>query len=372
LFNRRISLSAGHVALRRILLQGVPMDFNITTAEGGAIFYDESWFYVVIALAITVVFQLLCFLVAATCKFDLLTDFAGSTNFMALALISLCVRGVFSTRQIVLTAIVVAIRLELALFLLVRVCVRKKDDRFDSTRDNCCKFLAFWIGQMMWVWVCMLPVVFVNSQSVDPPLNAADYVAWGVMILGFIFQMAADVHKYLFKENKANGDKVCDEGLWAMSRHPNYFGEMAIWWGAVVAGIPLFLEPGNAAWWATVVSPLFTMLILLGGSGIPTSEGKNLARFYKNPAKRAVYERYHRRTPPVVPCCCPALYERLPMCLKSTFCCEFPCYQYREVLADANTSVEAGKMGSSKCLLGDDKVSAVHIATAETAESKLR
>ena len=117
-------------------------------------FYDESWFYVVIALAITIVFQLLCFMVAATCKFDLLTDLAGSMNFVALAIISLCVRGVYSSRQIALTVIVMAIRLELAVFLLVRVCVRKKDARFDSTRENCCKFLAFWIGQMMWVWVC--------------------------------------------------------------------------------------------------------------------------------------------------------------------------------------------------------------------------
>ena len=307
---------------------------NQTTAGGEVDFYDESWFYVVIALAITIAFQLLCFLVAATCKFDLLTDLAGSSNFVALALISLGVRGAFTTRQIVLTTLVSATRLELAIFLLVRVCVRKKDSRFDETREKCCKFLAFWIGQMMWVWVCMLPVVFINSvpATTDPALNAADYVAWALIILGFIFQVAADVHKYLFKNDPANKDAICDKGLWGVSRHPNYFGEMMIWWGVFIGGIPLFLPPGNAAWWATVVSPIFTMVILLGGSGIPTSEGKNLARFYKNPKKRDDYAAYHRRTSPVMPCC-PSCYDRLPMCVKAAFCCEFPCYQYREEVA---------------------------------------
>ena len=76
------------------------------------------------------------------------------------------------------------------------------------------------------------------------------------------------------------------------------------------------------------------MLILLAGSGIPTAEGKNLARFYKNPKKREAYARYHRRTPPVMPCCPNCCYERLPMWVKAVFCCEFPCYQYKEEDAD--------------------------------------
>lgn len=268
-------------------------------------------------------------MVAATCKFDLLTDFAGSTNFMLLAIVSLCAQGVYSTRQIFVTVIIMCCRLELALFLLVRVCIRKNDARFDNTRDNCCKFLAFWIGQMLWVWVCMLPVVYLNSTSEFVSLGPTDYVAWAIMIFGFFFQLWADVHKYLFKQNPDNKDKVCNTQLWSISRHPNYFGEILIWWGAWIAAIPLFLQSGNEAWWATVVSPLFTVGLLLGGSGIPTSEGKNLKRFYKNPKKAAIYARYHQRTPPLIPFC-PCWYDKLPMGCKCFFCCEFPCYQYQE------------------------------------------
>ena len=311
---------------------------NFTTAAVPV--YDEAWFYIVVALGITIVFQLLCFLVAASCKFDLLTDFAGSTNFILLALLSLCVNAVYSTRQIVLTTLVTAVRLELAIFLLVRVCVRKKDARFDETRENCCKFLAFWIGQMMWVWVCMLPIVFVNANSAPAPAGAVDYVAWAIIAFGFIFQLAADVHKYVFKMDAANKDRICDTGLWSVSRHPNYFGEMLIWWGVFIGAIPVILLPGNEAWWATILSPIFTMAILLGASGIPTAEGKNLARFYKNPKKKDAYARYHRRTPPVIPCC-PACYERLPMTVKAIFCCEFPCYQYKEEQMNDDVDADA-------------------------------
>lgn len=339
--------------------------FNDSTTMAAAAdlpYYEESWFYVVTGLAITVVFQLLCFVVAAACKFDLITDFAGSTNFMLLALLSLCLTGAYSSRQVAVTVLVVAARLELAIFLLVRVIVRKKDARFDKTRDNCVRFFIFWVFQMFWVWVCTLPVVFINSRqgggdvggAQAPPLGAADYIAWAMMVFGFVFQVIADVHKYRFKLDPANKDAVCNTGLWATSRHPNYFGEMVFWWGAWVATIPLFLSTtsnggvvgsvaDNTAWAATVVSPLFTMLILLGGSGVPTAEGKNLARFYENPRKRDEYARYHRRTPPVIPCCCPAAYEALPMRCKCLVCCEFPCYQYKGS-GDAEAEGLEGKM----------------------------
>ena len=261
------------------------------------------------------------------------------------------------------TAIITAVRLELAIFLLVRVCVRKKDDRFDDKRENCCKFLVFWIGQMFWVWVCMLPIVFLNSTVTDVPLGAADYVGWALMLFGFIFQVAADVHKYLFKKNPDNKDKVCNTGLWSISRHPNYFGEIVLWWGVLIATIPLFLEPGNAAWWATIVSPLFTMVILLGGSGIPTAEGKNLARFYKNPKKRDIYAQYHKQTPPLIPFC-PCWYEKLPMGCKAVCCCEFPCYQYKEESED-----EKANPGAALLKKGDNSSHGTFVASKESGNA---
>ena len=82
--------------------------------------------------------QLLFFSVAATLKFDKVTDFAGSMNFVVLAILSLCLGGYYNKRQIIATVIVIASRVELGLFLLYRVLKRGKDARFDEMREQCC------------------------------------------------------------------------------------------------------------------------------------------------------------------------------------------------------------------------------------------
>jgi len=85
----------------------------------------------------------------------------------------------------------------------------------------------------------------------------------------------------------------------------------------------------------TVLSPLFTMTILLFASGIPTAEGKALKRIEKRGALDD-WNEYAAKTPPVIPCCG---YEILPSCIKSTFCCEFEMYQYRgEELTSGDTN----------------------------------
>jgi len=119
-------------------------------------------------------------------------------------------------------------------------------------------------------------------------------------------------------------------GLWAYSRHPNYFGELAIWWGIFVVTVPVWLESGEGNGWSTIVSPLFTMLILLFLSGMPTAEGQALKRYYTNgDAVKADYVAYRARTAPVIPCC-PPVYEVLPSWFKCAFCCEFSRYTFKE------------------------------------------
>merc|ERR1719261_305164 len=128
-------------------------------------FPDDTYNYGLCAL-FTVVMQLTFFCVAYGCKFDLVTDFAGSTNFIALAWMTLSLAGTFNTRQVVLTSLLTLTRTELALFLLYRVVKREKDGRFDETRENFWKFLGFWIFQMVWAFVVTLPVIFVNGETV--------------------------------------------------------------------------------------------------------------------------------------------------------------------------------------------------------------
>ena len=293
----------------------------------------DEYYYALSAL-VTIGMQLAFFAVAYGCKFDLVTDFAGSTNFILLAVMTLCLGNEYSTRHIVLTALVCVSRAYLALFLLFRVCTRKKDARFDEVRGSFFKFLAFWIFQMFWAFLCMMPVIYLNSRHTRGrvELGALDYVGWVVIALGIIIQIVADVQKYFFRKNPENKGKFCTVGLWRWSRHPNYYGEMLLWIGAficVINVIPFASGTGSqiAAGVATCLSPIYTILILVTFTGIPQAEGDNLARYYRSGNGEA-WEEYAAQTPPVIlfPNC---IYRVLPYCVKATLCCELPIFRYR-------------------------------------------
>ena len=91
------------------------------------------------------------------------TDFAGGTNFVVLAVLSLGLAETFQWRQIVVTACVVLWGLRLSGYLLYRIIKIGEDDRFDDKRSNPLRFLAFWTFQAVWVFTVSLPVMFVNA-----------------------------------------------------------------------------------------------------------------------------------------------------------------------------------------------------------------
>lgn len=293
----------------------------------------------------TVAMQLCFFAIAYWLEIDLVTDLAGSTNFVVLAVMSLLLFSgdILRTRPLVLTALLTVTRIELAAFLLYRVCTRKRDARFDQVRQSFFPFLFFWVFQMFWVWLVSLPNVFVNSSSEDPEIGAIDVFGWCLFTGGFVLQVVADLQKYKFRAMPSNSGRFCDVGVWKVSRHPNYFGEIAMWWGMWVSAYPVIVASGSTAiGWATLSSPLFTMMILLFFSGLPTAEGANLSRFYRTADGGRRWEEYRMNTSPLVPL--PAcIYSRTPKLLKLCFLCEFPFLEYHPqdaLAADVSTVQE--------------------------------
>jgi len=250
--------------------------------------------YIALSAIVTVVFQLVGWAIAVAAKTEVHYDFFGGLNYILLALLTLFFSGTFYCRQIVLTTAVCLSRGELAGFLAFRVCSRKSDARFDEAKKNPCLMLVFWSLQILWVLLCVSPCIYVNGSTHNPDLAAADYIGWAMLAVGFIFEVAADIQKYNFRNDDSNRGKACAAGLWYYSRHPNYFGEILFWWGAFVSGTTVFLE--DAPGWFTVVSPVLTMILLLGISGIPLAEGKHLQRFFSTPEKAQAFNEYFERT----------------------------------------------------------------------------
>eukprot|EP00756_Hemistasia_phaeocysticola_P045369 Hpha_TRINITY_DN19123_c0_g1::TRINITY_DN19123_c0_g1_i1::g.94887::m.94887 len=292
---------------------------------------------------VTVGMQLSFFAVAATLKFDLVTDFAGGTNFILIALLTLCLGGNYTPRQTATTSVFIVSRLWLAGFLLYRVCKRGKDDRFDEMRENPIAFLIFWIFQMFWCWTVSLPLIWLNTtpDDYDPSWDYRDYIGFSMIGVGTLFEVVSDLQKNAFRNDPANKGKVCDSGLWYISRHPNYFGEILLCWGIFVINSRVFED--NQVGWFTILGPLFTMVILLFGSGIPTGEGKSLERWYRTPESAEIYENYRNRTPPLIPFI-PGLYEMMPKALKQLICFEFPLYEYPKPEGDPIKTHDAGSV----------------------------
>ena len=289
---------------------------------------------------VTVAMQCSFFAIAYLCEFDKVTDLAGSANFIVLGLLTIFLTpSDFTTRQIVLTSLVCITRLELGAYLLYRVLKRGKDSRFDEMRAKCLHFFGFWVFQMLWVFLVSAPLIYVNASSVDPPLGPADYIGWAMVVVGFVLQVAADMQKNTFRSDPANAKRVCRVGVWYYSRHPNFAGEILLWWGVYLAACPVFVHSGATyAGFATVVSPLFTMWVLLFLTGIPQAEGKFAKRWFDGGEAQLQYEQYFASTPPLWPFPSSA-YARMPLLLKRLLCFELPSYAYpgdKERPADPN------------------------------------
>ena len=219
---------------------------------------------------VTIALQASCFLVAYTCQFDLLTDLAGSINFVLLAALTLGLGGA-PPRGIAISVLVIISRLELGGFLLVRVCKRGGDARFETIRGSCVAFAGFWTFQAVWAFGVSLPVMYANAvpAASSPAFGTpADIAGCAVFGAAWALQVVADLQKHAFRAREANRGRICGDGVWGYSRHPNFFGEIMMWWAAFILASPDFAA---VPWgWATIISPLLTFVILMLASGMPT------------------------------------------------------------------------------------------------------
>lgn len=171
--------------------------------------------------------------------------------------------------------------------------------------------------------------------------TARDIVGIVFFGVGLLSEAIADQSKYLFKKNHKG---FCNTGIWGYSRHPNYFGEIFLWFGIWIACLsPSANGPvrgaGLAAQYASIVSPLFTVALLFGLSGLPLQEKSAQEKMYKS-EQRLEYAEYLRRTSILIPCP-PGLYRPLPAILKRTVLLDFPFYQWSP--PDTSTSDEESR-----------------------------
>ena len=168
-----------------------------------------------------------------------------------------------------------------------------EDWRYVRIRDQTAGRLPWWLVSFTGIQLMPTLVVFAGLLPVWPalgggPLNLLDLAAVLVTVAAIALEATADQQLRRFARDPANHGRTADQGLWRLSRHPNYLGEIAFWWGMWLFGLA-----AAPSWWWTVAGPV-VMVLLFALVSVPLMDQRSLAR-------RPAYAEYMRRVPALIP-----------------------------------------------------------------------
>ena len=126
----------------------------------------------------------------------------------------------------------------LGIFLYRRIQREGKDGRFDEIKVNPLRFLSSWTIQGLWVLLTAAAALAIITSNERQDLEVLGFVGIAVWIIGFSIEVVSDRQKSAFRQDPANQGRFISDGLWAWSRHPNYFGEITLWTGVAIMAIP--------------------------------------------------------------------------------------------------------------------------------------
>ena len=160
------------------------------------------------------------------------TDLAGSLTYLSCVALALVAAGGTDPRALGLTALVAIWAGRLGLFLYRRVHKDGGDGRFDEIKPNPYRFFVTWTLQGLWVSLTLAAAVAAISTAPPAPLGPLDALGLAVWVGGFAIEVVADQQKRRFRARHPG--RFIHTGLWAWSRHPNYFGEIVLWTGIAI------------------------------------------------------------------------------------------------------------------------------------------
>lgn len=207
------------------------------------------------------------FLPSFLAKTEKFYDITGTVAYFVMTGLAVYIASASSSLSLlskIIATMVLIWALRLGLFLLIRVFRVGEDKRFSEAKKSFSKFLMFFSISGLWVFLTTANALTLILNN--PDMNGDLFLGIGGMIwvIGFLFEVVADEQKRRFRKKDSNRGQFITTGLWSISRHPNYFGEILIWIGMAVISFPVL-----SGWqYATLISPLFVILLLTKVSGI--------------------------------------------------------------------------------------------------------
>lgn len=246
-----------------------------------------------IAGIIILLLMILVWLLSLALKNSSIVDVFWGLGFIIVtwATFALAPQGYLPRKQLI-AVLVTLWGLRLALHIGIRNWGKPEDFRYAKWREEngpywwWRSFFQVFLLQGVLMWIISAPLIAAQTSGFPAILTPLDMIGVFVWIVGFLFEAIGDLQLLLFKAKAANRGKLLMTGVWKYTRHPNYFGEAALWWGYYVIAVA-----AGAAW--TIFSPILMTYLLIKVSGVAMLE--------RSMKTKPGYEEYTRRTSAFIP-----------------------------------------------------------------------
>jgi steroid 5-alpha reductase family enzyme len=241
----------------------------------------------IIELTVIMAYMAVWFCLGQALRRNDVADIAWGIGFIVMAVSAMVFTENVTPRGLLITCIVVLWGVRLSSHVFLRNLGKQEDPRYRKWRKDWGKhaviraFFQVFLLQGVLIIIISLPVTIVITAE-RSPLSLLDILGVCIWFVGFAFETVGDYQLMRYKRNPANQGKIMTQGLWRYTRHPNYFGEVALWWGVYLIAVSVPLG------WATILGPITITCLILKVSGIPLLE----ERYKDNPE----FQMYKRRT----------------------------------------------------------------------------
>ena len=243
-----------------------------------------------ISLLFTLALMTLLWLYSLRIKNASIVDIFWGTGFVINAWLYFALAEGFSQRNLLFAILVTIWGLRLSIYIFRRNHGKPEDFRYQAWREENGPRWWWWSwfqvfalqGVILWIVSFPLLAAMKNGPANWTIFDGLGFLIW---LIGFAFEAGGDYQLAQFKANPANKGKLLTTGFWALTRHPNYFGDATVWWGYF-----LFALPGGA--W-TIFSPALMTFLLMRVSGVAMLE--------KTMKIKPGYETYMQNTPAFFP-----------------------------------------------------------------------
>lgn len=277
------------IAIPLVILIG--MGVALAGSQSSAEAFGLPVFALVVGLAFII--QWLVFIPSYIYQTEKYFDLTGSLTYITVTTAALLLSPVRDARSFIMLALVLIWAARLGTFLFRRIQKEGKDGRFDELKVSFPRFLNVWTIQGLWVTFTAAAALSAITTTNREPLGVFALIGFLVWVLGFTIEAVSDAQKSRFRVQPENKGKFINTGLWAWSRHPNYFGEITLWVGVAIIALPVLQGWG----WVALISPVFVTILLTRVSGIPMLEERADEKW----GGQEDYEQYKANTPVLIP-----------------------------------------------------------------------